>query len=656
MLILNEVRRAFVACATIGLFAAAAPAAEPPLPTATEVSAPPAGSPPPVARPVKGEWTEYRSAHFTVLADSGPRRTLDLLHRLERFRKILSMLYPKLTVDAPVDTQVLVFRDPGTLERFGPRYEGRAVEINGVFVPRPDANLILVNGSSQTDPLPTIYHEYMHYFTATNFPPLPVWFNEGLAECYETFRTDESTAEIGRVKEDHVAFLRGSILMPLEQLFSIGYGSRDYNEGDRRGVFYAESWAITHYLLWDNPQRKPQLADFLERLEARRPPVDAFREAFGTDLESFQIEIKRHIEQNRFHHTIAQFKDPSFEKEVRTRGVDPDEAAARLAEVAISFDATRAPEAEALLAPALATAAPPAATWRALGQVRAAQGKPDEAIEAYAKAVAADPSDARAGLFLGRAFLERSDAASIAAARATLRRVMQARPDLAEPAIAFGRALTSAPGAIGKPDLDFAIDRLQGVLKVLPYRADAAVDLTTLYVERGDLDRAEAFARSVLPRLTDPALVESMRAYIAARRPAPEASPDVTAEEADPSSDSPDDPPPLPPLAPPARTERTVQVVPVEGASGPAEGRPGVPDDAEVRRLQSINPATLREGEWYLVYNQAAALGNVRRYKEALALLDRLTPACRYPYLKDPLVALASRLRRDAARAGSAGR
>jgi len=653
---LHEVRRAFVACATIGLLATVAAAAAAPAAAAAEDPTPAASSPPPATRPIKGEWTEYRSAHFTVLADAAPRRALDLLRRLERFRKILSMLYPKLTVDAPVETQVLVFRDPGTLERFGPRYEGRAVEINGVFVSRPDANLILVSGSSQIDPLPTVYHEFMHYFAATNFPPLPLWFNEGLAECYETFRTDESTAEIGRVKEDHVAYLRGSILMPLEQLFSIGHDSRDYNEGDRRGVFYAESWAITHYLLWDNPQRKPQLADFLERLEARRPPAEAFREAFGTDFESFQIEIKRHIEQNRFHHTIAQFKDQSFEKEVRTRAVDPDEAAARLAEVAISFDATRAPEAEALLAPALAAAAPPAATWRALGQVRAAQGKPDEAIAAWSKAVAADPSDARAGLFLGRAFLERTDAASIAAARATLRRVMQARPDLAEPAIAFGRALTMAPGAIAKPDLDFAIERLQGVLKILPYRADAAVDLTTLYVERGDLDRAEAFARSVLPRLTDPALVDSMRAYIAARRPVPVATPGAVADGTDPAAEAPDDPPPLAPVAPPPSAARTVPVGPTDITSGAAEGRPGVPDDAEIRRLRSIDPAALREGEWYLVYNQAAALGNVRRYKEALALLDRMTPACRYPDLKDQLVALATRLRRDAARAGSAGR
>ena len=38
-----------------------------------------------------------------------------------------------------------------------------------------------------------------------------------------------------------------------------------YNEGDRRGVFYAESWALVHYLLIGNPQRKGQLGAYLQK-------------------------------------------------------------------------------------------------------------------------------------------------------------------------------------------------------------------------------------------------------------------------------------------------------------------------------------------------------------------------------------------------------
>lgn len=623
----------------------AAPGAEPEATTA-------APSPPPPPRVATTGWSEYRSAHFTALSNAAPRRTLDLMRRLERFRHVLSMLYAKLSVDAPVETLLVVIRDADTLSTLAPRFDGRAVELNGVFLSRPDGNLIMANGSSQGDPLPTVYHEYMHYFTATNFPPLPLWFSEGIAECYGTFRTDENSADIGRVQDDHIAYLRSSVLIPLEELFSIGHESREYNEGSRRGVFYAESWALTHYLLWDNPTRKPQLGDFLERLGNREAPVAAFEAAFGTDLDTFMNELRQNIGQNRFKYSIAQFKDQSFEKEVRTRAVDPAEAAARLAEALIAFEPTRVPEARALLAPALTAAPVPGAAWRALGRVEQADDKPEAAVAAYRRAVAADPADGRAALFLGLALLEQRDAASVAAARATLRTAMQARPEFAELSIAFGRTLAEVPG--GSPsDIDLAIEHLRKALQVLPYRPDLAMLLTQLWVERGDLDHAEAFARSVLPRLVEPSIANDMRQYIAARRAA-SSSPtsDATASE---QGAEPEDPPPLP-------TDPTAAgTAPAGGGSPladrePTAGRLPRVDEAEIKQLLAAPPGLLLEGEWILVFNQAAALGNVRRYKEALALLDRLTPGCRFPDMKEQLVDLRVRLARDAQRAGQTTR
>jgi hypothetical protein len=53
------------------------------------------------------------------------------------------------------------------------------------------------------------------------------------------------------------------------------------------------------------------------------------------------------------------------------------------------------------------------------------------------------------------------------------------------------------------------------------------------------------------------------------------------------------------------------------------------------------------------VFNEAAALGNARRYKEALALVDRLLPGCAaFPEIKAQITDLATRMRRDATRAG----
>src|SRR5262249_17246711 len=152
----------------------------------------------------------------------------------------------------------------------------------------PDANHIVLNGGSSSDPLHTVYHEFTHYFVASNLADAPLWFNEGLAECYSTFRADDREARIGEPVPEHLAFLRGQPLMPLPDLFAVGYATKDYHEGDRRGLFYAESWALVHYLLWDKPERHPQLVQFLGRLANGAPVAEAFGASFGTTYEKLE--------------------------------------------------------------------------------------------------------------------------------------------------------------------------------------------------------------------------------------------------------------------------------------------------------------------------------------------------------------------------------
>src|SRR6185436_11291115 len=218
---------------------------------------------PPAARssevsPESVAWTRYQSANFNVYSSAPQRRTEDYIVRLERFRDVLDTIFPSLEVASPVETTVFVFKDDATMAPLAPRYGGKTVQIDGQFLPSRDGNFVMVNGSGTEDHMPSVYHEYMHFFTRRNLPRLPPWFEEGIAECYETFRTDGKTAELGRAKPEHILYLREAPFMPLDQLFAVRHDSRDYNEGDRRSVFYAESWALVHYLLWDTSQHRQQ--------------------------------------------------------------------------------------------------------------------------------------------------------------------------------------------------------------------------------------------------------------------------------------------------------------------------------------------------------------------------------------------------------------
>ena len=80
-------------------------------------------------------------------------------------------------------------------------------------------------------------------------------------------------------------------------MFAVDHESPDYNERDKKGVFYAQSWALVHYLLLgNNGQRKPQFIKYLDLLLDKDKSVDeSFREAFQTDYATIEKELKNYI-------------------------------------------------------------------------------------------------------------------------------------------------------------------------------------------------------------------------------------------------------------------------------------------------------------------------------------------------------------------------
>ena len=95
-----------------------------------------------------------------------------------------------------------------------------------------------------------IFHQYTHLLVKNNVENPPTWFNEGLAEYYSTFSiTADQKVELGKPIPGHVFLLRANKMMPLRTLFQVDQKSPYYNERDKQGIFYAESWALMHYLI-----------------------------------------------------------------------------------------------------------------------------------------------------------------------------------------------------------------------------------------------------------------------------------------------------------------------------------------------------------------------------------------------------------------------
>ena len=62
----------------------------------------------------------------------------------------------------------------------------------------------------------------------------------------------------------HVFLLRQSKMLPLQTLFEVDYKSPHYNEKNKQSIFYAQSWALMHYLIIGKAGKVDQLGKFME--------------------------------------------------------------------------------------------------------------------------------------------------------------------------------------------------------------------------------------------------------------------------------------------------------------------------------------------------------------------------------------------------------
>ena len=180
----------------------------------------------------------------------------------------------------------------------------------GYFQSGEDTNYITLSTDfgGRANPYAVIFHEYVHALTRSNTKLMPPWFNEGLAEFYSTFKGRNDTMEVGLPVEEHINWLRTQTLIPLKDLLAINRESNEYHEGNRQGVFYAESWALVHYLMLGNEgRRQPQFLSFISLIESGRPVAESFREAFKTDFATIEKELAITISRNSYPQTQVTF-------------------------------------------------------------------------------------------------------------------------------------------------------------------------------------------------------------------------------------------------------------------------------------------------------------------------------------------------------------
>lgn len=317
----------------------------------------------PVAVPLEQRpWFETRTARFNIYSCGSGREVYKLAGRLEQFCKAYSQLAGTRAVDSP-PIVVMAFPDYESMQPFLPLYQGKPMNVAAFFQHGEDENLIVLSlpeaGSSDTD-MSVIYHEYSHLLFRRNNRLWPLWLKEGMAEIYSTFQTAGQSVRIANVITNHLEILRSDTLLPLAELFAVTNGSPQYNERERQGMFYAEAWLLTHFLMaGDNSQYRTRFGQFNALMRSGQLPLLAFTNAFQTSLPAAEAALRRYLERGVFPPIdLALSADISAPISLSTRPLSRAEVHFRLGDELMRIDRADAAEAQFIRSQQLAPNSP----------------------------------------------------------------------------------------------------------------------------------------------------------------------------------------------------------------------------------------------------------------------------------------------------------
>lgn len=240
-------------------------------------------------------WRSVRTNNLLVIGNADPEKLRQVAVWLEFFHTAFGRLVAHNVLDASVPTTVIVFRDDASFVPFKPLYQGRPANLAGFFQPGDDVNYIAMSlDPRQRDPLAVAFHEYVHLHMEDNVPRAPVWLNEGLAEFYGHLQFNGTEALLG-VPLPYLNLLRNQELLPLSTLLSIDHTSPYYNEQNKSGVLYGESWLLVHYLMLGGPGRQDQFQRFLQQVSRGEDVARSLESSFGMTLDALDKELRDYV-------------------------------------------------------------------------------------------------------------------------------------------------------------------------------------------------------------------------------------------------------------------------------------------------------------------------------------------------------------------------
>lgn len=458
------------------------------------------------------KWISLTADEFQFVSNASPKATLEIARDMLRMRAAVGQI-TKLKVRSPLPTKVFIFASERTFGGYRDAVlERKSENIVGVFAHGDAGNFILMR--SDTEAVDRIvYHELTHYFVQNTTAGMPLWLNEGLAEFYSTFRTEGPSVHIGRPVAEHVQWLRGESLIPLQELFTTTTTSRNYNEGSRQGVFYAQSWALLHYLMTD-ADRRAKLIQFLGHLGNGKSIEDAFTASFAMKFTQLEQDLRNYVRLFGFKYMKYPLEEMNIPEPPSPEPMTRDAVLFQFGHLLAHSGPATAEDAQRFLREALAANPDNAAAHADLGRLHEVAGRRADADVSYAAAIELGSDDPEVFLVAGHSLMKRYEGSSpldipqqdLLKMRRLFERATELDPNRAIAWTALGATYVGST-----TNLAPGIAALEKSLALAPGDDEAAFYLAQLYANNG---RGDDAARLVHRLETSPTLLPPMKEHL----------------------------------------------------------------------------------------------------------------------------------------------
>ncbi len=244
------------------------------------------------------QWTRVTTPNVELYTTAGEKAGRDAALHFEQIRAFFAQASPvKPPGDFPL--RIIAFSSSAEYRLYTSNPRSAAFFVSG-----PGRDYIVMQDASPESSSIAV-HEYVHFVIRHSGLHVPLWLSEGWADVYSSMRRVRDGMAVGDLVPLRMRALDSAKggWFDFQTLTSVAPGSSIYNEGDRTGLFYAESWAVAH-MLFLSPEYRDNFGKFLIALHRGTAAGDAVQAAFGKTGDQLFADAQRYFDRKKLVGTV----------------------------------------------------------------------------------------------------------------------------------------------------------------------------------------------------------------------------------------------------------------------------------------------------------------------------------------------------------------